>query len=169
MKETKEITQSQFVVLLSYILEKSIHPDSLISYSTNNNDSKFWLKISTILPNYPIEFHSYDLNMNSHADCTFIYKVKGLLLIAHRQKSGEVSKTMFTIEIDTEISKEYQAFIQIALARLPYMYFLDYQKDSNPIEIAICNIIYGNTRIERMEATLANLKKGIGFLQNFKR
>jgi hypothetical protein len=161
VKETKEIAQSQFVVLLSYILKRPFEQELLY------DEYKFWRFVSSIIPNNSHPDFTCDLVMGSNRNDIFTYTSQGLILGAFRQmkvKANTKLPTVFTLLILTEISQEHKKFVEIALADLPFKYYSDYEKDFTQTEIAICNIIYGNTRIERMEATLANLKKGMGYL-----
>jgi hypothetical protein len=163
MNGAQELSLEQFVVLYSYITHKPFDRE------VQNRASDFWRKISNSLSETSFQGESFSLSISSHEGNEFDLNTQGLKMIAEKpSKKNPTSilesepETVFSIVVYDGISDESKKFIQISMANLPYMHHSRYIKDYDPTEIEICNIIFGNTRLERVKNTCENLQNGIG-------
>jgi hypothetical protein len=163
MYHTQELSLEQFVVLYSYLAYQPFDRE------VQNRVSDFWRKISNSLSETCFKGESFSLSISSHEGNEFIFNTKGLKIIAEKQPKKDPNsileidtETIFSIVVYDGINDESEKFIEIALANLPYVHSSRYLKDYDPIEIAICNIMFGNTRLERVKKTFEDLENGIG-------
>jgi hypothetical protein len=160
MVEGTVLSVSEFAVLLTYLLNTPFKTGNYYS----NDEWWFWKQVSTVLSCGLNNGSSFSLNQTSDYAADFKYCCPGLELTATRfKKSDEAEttpKTKFSVSTSLDVSQEHKSYIQIALKGLPFMYYAEYCKDYTLVEIAICDIMFGNTQVERLQLRLESLNRG---------
>jgi hypothetical protein len=163
VSQVHSLTLSQFIVLFSYLINEKFEFNEHI-----NADCQLWSMLTWYLPETPKPGISYSLVINTHEVSRFCYNCDGLVLTANRASIANPNlvtettpETTYHVKTTPDISRKFLCYIEIALRDLPFRHLGEYLADFNSVDTEICDIMNGNTQIERLEEKLAKLKLAI--------